>query len=79
MTYWIDVCQNDGNLLVSCGTDTSIKIFDKRESKIIKTFDVHSRKNLDLFKKLTFTLLFSRIHLLCAMESERRISREYFG
>ena len=45
MTYWIDVCQNDGNLLVSGGTDTSIKVFDKRESKIIKTFDVHSRKN----------------------------------
>ena len=51
MTYWIDVCQNDGNLLVSCGTDKNINIFDKRESKIIKTFDkVHSSKNLDLFK-----------------------------
>ena len=29
-----------------------MKIFDKRESKIIKTFDaVHSGNNLDLFKK----------------------------
>ena len=50
-TYWIDVCQNDGNLLVSSGWDKNIKIFDKRESKIIKTFDdVHSSKNLVLFK-----------------------------
>ena len=50
--YWIDVCQNDGNLLaVGGGTFGNIKIFDKRESKIIKTFDlVHSSNNLDLFK-----------------------------
>ena len=48
MTLWIDVCQNDGNLLVSGGGDKDIKIFDKRESKIIKTFDnVHSGKNFE--------------------------------
>ena len=46
MTLWIDVCQNDGNLLVSGGYNANIKIFDKRESKIIKTFDdVHSGGN----------------------------------
>ena len=50
-----------------------IRIFDKRESKIIKTFDgVHSSNNLDLFKILTLRLLFSRLDQLCAMESERR-------
>ncbi len=44
-TYWIDVCQSNGNLLASGGTDRIIKIFDKRESKIVKTFeDIHSGK-----------------------------------
>ena len=62
-TTWIDVCQNDGNLLASCGYDKIINIFDKRVSKIIKTFrgffgGLHSGKNINLFKKLTFKLLF---------------------
>lgn len=43
---WIDVCQSDGNLLVSCGHDKKIKIFDKRESKVIKTFDVGHTGNI---------------------------------
>jgi WD40 repeat protein len=44
---WIDVCQSNGNLLVSGGWDKIIKIFDKRESKIVKTFEgVHSSKEL---------------------------------
>ena len=38
---WIDVCQNDGNLLAAGGGNQLITIFDKRESKIIKNFDVH--------------------------------------
>ncbi len=46
-TFWIDVCQSNGNLLASGGQDGIIKIFDKRESKIVKTFEgVHSSKEL---------------------------------
>ncbi len=46
-TYWINVCQSNGNLLASGGDDKAIKTFDKRESKIVKTFeDVHSGKEL---------------------------------
>jgi WD40 repeat protein len=37
-TVCIDVCQSNRNLLASGGTDQRIKIFDKRESKIVKTF-----------------------------------------
>ncbi len=45
--YWIDVCQSNGNLLTSGGQDKNVKIFDKRESKIVKTFEgVHSGKEL---------------------------------
>ena len=50
-TFWIDVCQSDGNLLAGDG-DSGIKIFDKRVLKIIKTFGrVHSSKNMGLFKQ----------------------------
>ncbi len=46
-TNWIDVCQSNGNLLASGGGDKVIKIFDKRESKIVKTFEgIHSGKEL---------------------------------
>ena len=44
--YWIDVCQNDGNLLASAGEDHNIKIYDRRASKIIQTFnEIHTGKN----------------------------------
>ena len=44
-TLWIDVCPTNANLLASCGYDHSIKIFDRRESKIIKTIDrIHQSK-----------------------------------
>ena len=45
------MCQNNGNLLVSGGRGPNIEIFDKRESKIIKTFDAHSGNKLNLFKQ----------------------------
>ena len=38
-TRWIDVCQSNGNLLASGGGDMTVKIFDKREAKIVQTFD----------------------------------------
>ena len=34
----IDVCQSDGNLLALGGASGDIKIFDKRELKIVQTF-----------------------------------------
>lgn len=36
-TYWIE-WRYDGNLLASCGADKVIKIFDKREGKVVKNF-----------------------------------------
>ena len=45
-TYWIDVCPNDGNLLVAVGEDKNIKVYDKRVSEIVQTFEsLHSSKS----------------------------------
>ena len=44
-TFWIDVCPTNANLLALAGRDSCIKIIDRRESKIVKTFDsIHSSK-----------------------------------
>lgn len=48
----MDVCQNDGNLISSGGADKRVKIYDRRESKIVKTF-----AEIELSKK--FYALFS--------------------
>lgn len=48
-TYWIDVCSNDGNLLATGGNDGNIKIYDRRSSSIVKTFEVHTSKLYFLF------------------------------
>ena len=38
-TAGIDICQQDGNLLVTGGMDTNIKIYDRRESKFVRIFE----------------------------------------
>lgn len=49
-TWWIDVCQSNENLLASGGKDKNVKVFDKRESKIVQTFDgIHS--SIEVFLK----------------------------
>ena len=45
--YWIDVCPSNGNLLVSGGGYNILKIFDKRQSNVVKTLNnIHSGKLL---------------------------------
>ena len=39
LTFWIDTCQGSENLLAAAGQESSIKIFDRRESKLVKTFE----------------------------------------
>ena len=42
---WIDCNPTNGNLLASCGSGQNIKIFDRRESRIVKVFgDLHEGK-----------------------------------
>mgnify|MGYP000914691206 FL=1 len=49
-TRWIDVCPINGNLLAAAGTDGKVKIFDKRELKVVKVFDeVHKGKKFYTF------------------------------
>lgn len=39
-TNWLDVCPNNGNLLAAAGYDKNIKIYDHREAKIVKVFEM---------------------------------------
>lgn len=88
ITYSIDVRQSDYNLLASGGTDCKIKIYDRRESKIVRIFDgIHSgnifisRYRFSdlrglLYLKwlcwLTNKFLIFRIYTICTMEFKRR-------
>ena len=43
---WIDVCPTDANLLAYGGKDQNIKIYDRRVSNVVKTFDgIHLGKS----------------------------------
>ena len=49
MTFWIDVCQSNGHLLAAGGWGRHVKIFDKRESKIVQTFDLIHKGKIYIF------------------------------
>ena len=52
LTTWIDVCQSDGNMLATGGDEKKVNIFDKREAKIVQTFDdIHEGNIFGLFNK----------------------------
>lgn len=42
----IDVLPINGNLLASAGWDKKVKMFDKRESNIVRTFDDIHKSNI---------------------------------
>lgn len=44
-TLSIDVCQSNGDLLASGGSSNNIKIFDRRQSKIVREYDKIHRGN----------------------------------
>ena len=44
-------------MLVAAGTDANVKIFDKRESKIVQTLDGIHTRNIFLFNKSLLTLI----------------------
>ena len=54
MKNWIDVRLSNGNLLATVRGDNNIKIIDKRQSKIIKTFE-----GIDTCKILSFDELYN--------------------
>ena len=57
VTLCIDVCPSDGNLLSSAGDDWNIKIFDRRQSAVVKTFDDFHESIKTLFPVLFFRFL----------------------
>ena len=38
LILWIDACSRDGNLLAASGSDRKINIYDRRESRIVRSF-----------------------------------------
>ena len=57
------------------GTENKVMIFDKRNAKIVRTFDqIHTGNKYILIyltkSIVTLDFLFSRLYLLCEMESK---------
>ena len=58
-TIWIDVCQNNGNLLATVGRGHGVLIFDKRTSKIVQLFDnIHNSNSFYLPAKSFVTTIY---------------------
>lgn len=55
--FWIDVCPVDGNLLVS-GGNTDVKVYDRRVSKIVRTFEKVHRGKIGFCPHLVISFLF---------------------
>ena len=57
-------------MLAAGGRDNYVKTFDKRESKIVHTFDGIHTRNIFLFNKLfLIPFIVLRLDQLCEMES----------
>lgn len=49
----------DGNLLVTCGNHRSVKVYNKRQSNIVKTFDnIHDGKIYNFYCEELFATAF---------------------
>lgn len=71
-TLWMDVCPNNGNLLAVCGDDKEVKIFDKRVSTIVKTFENHESNARLPAILLTSKSYIYRSRYLCEMWKHSR-------
>ena len=72
-TITIDVCPTDANLLASGGTDLDVKIYDRRECRIVKIFNEIHRSKM-CFALTTSSISHNTIswHQLCSMETKWR-------
>lgn len=70
---WIDVCPENGSLVAAGGEGNSIYVYDRRESKVVKTFSsIHTSKKFFL-SNLT---VICRRYQMCEMGSKRRLPCE---
>ena len=73
--FWIDVCGANGNLLAAGSEDGKALIYDRRESKIVKSFDeIHTGEFLPMIShdKRSILFRFARQCELCQVGSNWR-------